>query len=119
MLMPDIEKVILGLSMSIDEKRRPHESVAFQKAIELLKKIQWISVKEKLPCPFEPVEIATDALNGLGEEFVSIGCYEHGAWKCLTGPMGENEHVTHWKPLPEPPCKDMREEGDNGRKEDS
>ena len=89
------------------------------KLVILFLNSKWISVKEKLPGPYECVLIATNACNASGEEFVSIGVRENGEWKCLTGTMGENEHVTHWKPLPEPPCKNMREEGDNGRKKDS
>lgn len=64
---------------------------------------EWISVEDRLPEPFECVLIATDAVNAAGEEFVTIGAWEHDTWKCLTGPMEAKEKVTHWKPLPEPP----------------
>ena len=80
-------------------------------ALELLKAQQWISVEERLPDPFEVVLISILSKNGYGEPATieSLGCYEHGEWKCFVSGICEGERVTHWMPMPKPP-KDGEQE---------
>ena len=67
---------------------------------------KWISVKERLPSELTEVLAYTD----LGEQRVSMAFLEGGKW--LDGYSGrgielmQQELVTHWLDLPEPPEED-------------
>lgn len=79
-------------------------------AIELLESQQWISVKDKLPevgdsyivagkqrFQGEPWEYFTDVA-------ASNGSYIDGFWDTFNDWIeGQETHITHWMPLPEPP----------------
>ena len=63
----------------------------------------WISVKERLPAELAEVLAYTD----LGEQRVSMAFLENGKWHDGYSGCGivlmQQELVTHWMPLPEPP----------------
>ena len=79
-------------------------------ALELLKAQQWVSVKDRLPevvdsyivagkqrCPGEPWEYFTDIAE-------SHGSYIDDFWDTFNDWVeGQDTHITHWMPLPEPP----------------
>lgn len=105
----NLKKIIGAFEYFLSQRvyiNHPHPDV-IRSALEYLRTMEWISVEDRLPEPFECVLIATDAVNAAGEEFVTIGAWEHDTWKCLTGPMGAKEKVTHWKPLPVSPRKEL------------
>ncbi len=74
-------------------------------AVDLLKEHRWVSIEERLPGPFEVVLISILSRNGYGEpaRIESIGCWEHGKWKCFVSGFCEGECVTHWMPMPKGP----------------
>lgn len=81
-----------------------HCFMAVDDVERLSKERGWISVKERLPEPYETVLISILSKNGYGEDasIENLGCYERGAL-CSYIPLAEGEKITHWMPLPEPP----------------
>lgn len=67
---------------------------------------EWISVEERLPEELTEVIVFTEAT----EQGVCIAFMENGKW--LDGYSGrgivmmQQELVTHWMPMPEPPKED-------------
>lgn len=62
-----------------------------------MKKSEWISVKDRLPKSMEEVLICND------RGYVVVGRLEdNGEW-LVTWSLSGIYHVTHWRPLPEPP----------------
>ena len=124
--MPDLEKVIKGLECCQADGYSgfpncgecPYESyggcsehdVMHRDALELLKAQQWVSVKDRLPTvgdsyivagkqryPGEPWEYFTDVAD-------SHGSYIDDFWDTFNDwKEGQETHITHWMPLPEPP----------------
>ena len=121
--MAELEKVIKGLNCCLNGLMQC-ESCPFNDgetvpkcvqelrtaAIELLKALRWISVKDRLPevvgsyiiagkqrYPGEPWEYFTDVAE-------SHGSYIDDFWDTFNDWIeGQETHVTHWMPLPEPP----------------
>ena len=62
-------------------------------------KMDWISVKDRLPDKFQPVIICRS--NKAGEKKVEAGMLDVGEWWKIYGTRTKS--VTHWMPLPEPP----------------
>ena len=85
----------------------PHEikecSVVIQALTELKSKIEddrWVSVKDKLPESGKCVMIYSEN-GGVAEGSYSGSKGRFEQWRWNTGLL----IVTHWMPLPEPPCK--------------
>ena len=57
---------------------------------------EWISVKDRLPKPFESVLVFRDGK-------ISIDYSEENGWFAYDF---NGKRVTHWMPLPEPPKED-------------
>jgi hypothetical protein len=62
--------------------------------LEQKTKPQWISVKDRLPSPAEPVLVSTDS----GDIDLYDGCKD---W--VVSEVFDAWDVTHWQPLPPPP----------------
>lgn len=83
-------------------------------AIEKLSKPRWISVKERLPELCQNVLVSDGKGSGEGwldrydwhdpnrEDVVYTSPQPRDFW-CIPGCKVDEDHVTHWMPLPEPP----------------
>ena len=89
--------------------------------IDAVPVVRWIPVTERLPdesngtvlvCHADkaPYNIPEPFPHAEHDRRVVIGSHsEHtGTWYCSMG--GTLHDVTHWMPLPDPPCADMRKE---------
>jgi len=67
--------------------------------------MKWISVKDRLPELYDIVIIAT-------KKYVSSGTYHDTYWydRGYDCSLSENNPVTHWMLLPEPPKKMVNDE---------
>ena len=63
--------------------------------------MQWVSVEEGLPDPWQKVNVFLD--NG---KILTVHTDGNGRWCDIQG--HHNESVTHWMPLPEPPVNKYR-----------
>lgn len=74
----------------------------------------WISVKDRLPEPFESVLILVSIVDA--PTYVTIGGYDRQEkiWQSFTSAdtqLCDGEFVTHWKPLPAPPDEGGAQDG--------
>ena len=86
-------------------KRSVTDCVRRIKEIPAVQLPRWISVKERLPRMWEPVQLLFD-------ENQAVGFWDDGVWDVYSGngfytEVAPNEgKPTHWMPLPEPPKED-------------
>ena len=69
---------------------------------------EWISVKEKLPEEGQDVIIAIfDTAKKTYQMMSDSLTFYRNKWVWWTNdPIGNNQDITHWQPLPEPPKKE-------------
>lgn len=66
--------------------------------------MEWISINDELPIPYERVIIYVDGSNHFYKSFIDIGDYSPGNGSFIwTDSDGLSVNVTHWKRLPNPP----------------
>ncbi len=79
--------------------------------------MEWISVKDRLPKEYEPVLVTYKSSSSVGRKWCSDGlatidkCKIWHWWD--SGDIGdevdEENKITHWMPLPEPPKEQENE----------
>lgn len=62
---------------------------------------EWVSVKDRLPEYFGTFVVALKDMNGYCSTNAAYYDYSQQRWRGL--PIGAEDEVTHWMPLPEPP----------------
>lgn len=85
-----------------------HGCAVIREAIERLNERRWISVKERLPEPYEPVIIAReDGFVGCGNRSISDWWKLYHVLYC----DAQTKFVTYWMPIPEYPAERSEDNG--------